>query len=305
MQFWFFPIWSGDIRLEKSGETCVMTVEDPTAADRKILTPLLATALEMKWIETLPKVADKGTTTVLIDAPMELVGPLVADSIHADATTWTAVRYTDGSVTVSDGAQVPQGAQGGQNQDSIVVVDSLAALAPKEAVQLKAKDLIIEIKGGVHDEQLAELHKAEDKGKNRSTVNDAIDARLAATGKEPVAAVTVKEPRRGCPAPTACQRRASEVLRTFCTASQWRQWTTQGRLTVVGSTTGKSYHVYHRDEACRRQLSHSLVERGTGRAICVWDNSVPPEEEALGLKLAVEHREGWLRRLPRGPAAMN
>ena len=36
------------------------------------------------------------------------------------------------------------------------------------------------------------------------------------------------------------------------------------------------------------------MEVSTGHAICAWDDTVPAEEEALGLKLAIEHREGWL-----------
>ncbi len=117
------------------------------------------------------------------------------------------------------------------------------------------------------------------------------------TTAEPVAAVTVKQPERGCPAPTAAERRASEVLRTFCTERQWAQFQAEGRMRVNGNTTGHAYFVHHRDEAHARGLSHALQVAATGETICAWDTEVPPEEEALALKFAVEHRERWLLRL--------
>jgi hypothetical protein len=50
---------------------------------------------------------------------------------------------------------------------------------------------------------------------------------------QPTAAATVRKPARGCPPPTACTRRASQVLRAFSTASQARQWAAEGRLTAI------------------------------------------------------------------------
>lgn len=109
---------------------------------------------------------------------------------------------------------------------------------------------------------------------------------------EPVAAATVSAPRRGCPAPTAAARRASEVLRAFCTARQFAQYQAEGRMRVLGNQTGKAYYVHHRDEAFARGLSRCVTEAATGRVLCAWDDQVPPEEETLALKLALEHREG-------------
>lgn len=120
------------------------------------------------------------------------------------------------------------------------------------------------------------------------------EARKAEEVKEAAAVATVQTPRRGCPAPVAARRRASEVLAAFSTPEQIEELQRHGRMRAIGNATGKAYHVYHRDEAARRGLAHCLVDCETREDICVWDNRVPAEEELLSLKLAVEHREGWL-----------
>lgn len=108
------------------------------------------------------------------------------------------------------------------------------------------------------------------------------------------AAATVTPPRKGCPAPTPARRRASEVLATFCTPRQRAQFEAEGRLRACGSSSGRAYWVHHRDEAARRGLSRCVTEVATGAPVCAWDERVPPEEEVLALKLAIEHRERWL-----------
>ncbi len=122
-----------------------------------------------------------------------------------------------------------------------------------------------------------------------------VDGTELPTKGEPLAAATIPEPKRGCPAPAHARRRASEVLRTFSTRPQWQTWERAGFMRLVGGTTGKSYRLYHRDEAAVRGLGHVLIDVSTGEEVCVWDDGVPAEEEALGVKLAVEHREPWLR----------
>lgn len=125
-----------------------------------------------------------------------------------------------------------------------------------------------------------------------------VDGAVLPKTETPIEAVaTVKAPTRGCPEPQPCDRRASQVLRTFCTASQWSDFETHGSMRVIGNATGKAYRVYHRDEAAKRGLDRALVDSETGHTICVWDVDVPAEEEALSLKLAVEHREAWLLKL--------
>lgn len=138
---------------------------------------------------------------------------------------------------------------------------------------------------------------------NKMTLNDGFDMLPIEKSEEPVAAATVQPPMQGCPAPAPANRRASQVLRTFCTQSQWDEFQRHGRLTARGNATGRKYHVYHRDEASRLRLSHSLVQVSDQQAICTWDDRVPAEEEILGIKLAVEHREAWLLGMGTAPAA--
>lgn len=113
--------------------------------------------------------------------------------------------------------------------------------------------------------------------------------------KQPEAAVTVRAPRLGCPAPTPAERRASEVLRTFCTQREWDCWQQRSFIPVVGNASGRSYRIYHRTEAARLNMGHTVVDQD-GTEVCMWDDTVPAEEEALALKLALQHREGWLLR---------
>lgn len=114
------------------------------------------------------------------------------------------------------------------------------------------------------------------------------------------AAVTLRRPNKGCPAPLRCNRRASEVLATFCTDTQRRSWEERGFLIAKGSLTRRPYAVFHADEAAARNLPRCLVDLQTREALCAWDDAVPAEEQALGLKFLVEHHEAdlmpeWMR----------
>lgn len=112
---------------------------------------------------------------------------------------------------------------------------------------------------------------------------------------EPIdVAATLKPPERGCPAPSPANRRASEVLRAFSTPAQTAAFERQGYMRVIGGSSGRAYNVYHRDEAARRGLSRCVIDVATRNPVCAWDATVPAEEEALSLKLALEHRERWL-----------
>jgi hypothetical protein len=108
-------------------------------------------------------------------------------------------------------------------------------------------------------------------------------------------AATVRKPRRGCPAPEPAARRANEVLRAFCTRSQYDSFNRAGFMAIIGNLSGERYHLFHRDEANKRGYGHVLVN-SQGREVCVWDNGLPAEEEALSIKLAIEHRENWIIR---------
>lgn len=126
-------------------------------------------------------------------------------------------------------------------------------------------------------------------------VSDATEVANLAPLDDPeaeVAAVT-PAPNRGCPPPEPCNRRAAEVLRAFTTPRQFEDWQATGSMLVDGNITGRRYRLYHRDEAARRGLRHTLLT-AEGADVCVWDDTVPAEEEALGILLTVEHNEGYI-----------
>lgn len=277
LQFWFVPTWCGDFRLEASGrggKGSILTVEDPTEKDRELLHPFLLAAKQREWIKRMPVVKLIGKTVIRLQVSVLEAGPVLVKNVHQGESVWTALRHASGKVTVEDGT--------GERR----LYDASGQLL--ETSQVPTKGIV---------EKTMDVVKgaAEAVG---SVVEAAKEAIAGTVEPEPAAAVvaaaSVREPKRGCPAPTPAERRASEVLRTFSTASQWSSWQKTGSMLVIGSSSGKSYRLYHRDEAARRGLHHTLVEVRTGVDVCAWDDRVPAEEEALSLKLAVEHRERWL-----------
>lgn len=116
------------------------------------------------------------------------------------------------------------------------------------------------------------------------------------------AVAVVQRPQRGCPEPEPATRRASEVLWTFCTATQQADWQSQGYLLARGNASGRLYRVWHEDAANKAGMKRCLTLTD-GTPVCAWDRRVPPEEQALSLKLAVEHREAWLLHVGNGVMA--
>ncbi len=229
LQHWFVAAECGDFRVERTGDSCLLTVEQATAADVRRLVRFFNA---LKRMDILPAhqapVLPGASLSLALPAPMESIGPVLAGATRTRGkgapATWTAIRMENATLTVDDG--VPADMPGAA-----------------------------------------------------------------------VAAVTLAAPKRGCPPPSAAARRASQVLRTFLTTSQWPSYLRHGWLHAYGNATGKAYAVYHRDEAAARGLPRCVIEFDTGRPICAWDDAVPAEEELLGLTLAVQHREAWLRRL--------
>lgn len=225
MRLWFHPVRSGDFRLERiDGEKCRLTVENPTPGDFERLRPFLAKAREAGWIDPAAGVGLTGKTTLPIAASLAVAGGHIVASLHGDAATWTAIKFTDGNISLDTTGKPPEA-------------------PPPEAD----------------------------------------------------AAATVTPPKRGCPEPTSCERRASEVLRTFLTRRQWEMWENEGRIKVIGDATGTAYFVWHRDEAAARGLIRNVTIATNGHPVCAWDDTVPPEEEVLSLALAIRFRERWFR----------
>jgi hypothetical protein len=313
IQHFFVPVKSGDFRLRRtSDKACRLTVEDPTSSELITLSKLVTAAKANGWTDKDVIIAPRGVTAVELNVSIALAGPIVSGTVHGDASVWTAVRHENGQViVVSEPKLVGVEAAEAEIDDALdaadVVVEQFADEPADVPTDLSAACTRCGAKIGARCMTLGAAPKERRPHKARKVstgtlVPASVPAVVAAAGA-PIAAAAVRPPARGCPAPEAAQRRASEVLSVFSSASQYDQFQNEGVMRLRGNRTGRTYWLYHRDEAARRRLTHSLLD-SSGAAICVWDERVPAEEEALAIKLAVEHREGWLMRLPRGAAKL-
>lgn len=110
------------------------------------------------------------------------------------------------------------------------------------------------------------------------------------------AAATVRRPTLCCPDPVpGPDRRASEVLRAFCTRRQWESWERDGFLVARGQLSGHRYRVAHRHSGLARRQSKVAWDLDDRHVVHCYDWAVPPAEEALAIKLVLEHAEPWIR----------
>lgn len=114
--------------------------------------------------------------------------------------------------------------------------------------------------------------------------------------KEGKAAATTKTPTRCCPEcePGAVEP-ASEVLLSFLTPEQHATWAKHRFIVVQGGVTGHQYMLAHRHTPLAVANTRMCRDLTDDAVMHFHDVSVPPEEEVLAAKLALEHREHWLR----------
>lgn len=128
----------------------------------------------------------------------------------------------------------------------------------------------------------------------------AVETAVAKAGAE--AAVTAKAPNRGCPDCVEAPRSpAAEVLETFLTNDQLRDWRKWGCFEAVGSHSKHTYLVSHRHSKFAAKWSRMVYDLTAKHPICVYDWTVPPEEETLAVKLFLEHRESMVSTYGAGP----
>ena len=112
------------------------------------------------------------------------------------------------------------------------------------------------------------------------------------------AAVTVARPKLSCPECSGLpegRRKACDVLWAFLDPTQRQEWLAERRFTAYGSETEHAYDVAPRDHprsAARGRIAYDLDDRVI---LHNFDLELPPEEEALQVKLMLEHREQWIR----------
>lgn len=109
-------------------------------------------------------------------------------------------------------------------------------------------------------------------------------------------AATVKRATPSCPQcmPGAVEA-ASEVLLDFLDEEQHASWAEHRRFVVRGGITGHPYLLAHRHSPTAVGMGRPCMDLADQVVLHFHDQSVPPEEEVLGAKLVLEHREPWLR----------
>lgn len=128
-------------------------------------------------------------------------------------------------------------------------------------------------------------------------IADAVEKATATEDPEkPAKAASVKRPTPCCP---VCEigavAPASEVLLAFLDDHEHETWARERAIVVTGGLTGHRYVVAHRQSAIAAYNTKMCFDIDDGQILHFHDNSVPPEEEVLAVKLILEHREPWLR----------
>lgn len=139
--------------------------------------------------------------------------------------------------------------------------------------------------------------------------------REPAPGPEPVqaelvAAVTVRKPVLGCPAPdfVKAHERATHVLRQFLSNEQISDFEKHQRFLTIGGRTGHRYMITsrHATDELRSTSFRSVYDIDDSRAMCVHDWGVPAPEEMLTmhLMLSMPDWENYIRGIPDHPGQL-
>jgi len=136
-----------------------------------------------------------------------------------------------------------------------------------------------------------------EKGEVRAvTDGDADKVEKEASKPDAKAATTVSRPTLCCPlCHTVEDVRASEVLREFCTPRQLASWERDGVLHCYGNLSGRRYEVAHRHQADAVKRGKVIFDTEGGYVLHAHASNLPPAEEALTMKLVLEHAEDWVR----------
>lgn len=130
------------------------------------------------------------------------------------------------------------------------------------------------------------------------TVDTDALAELAENAMKPEAeaAASVSRPTPCCP---QCEPGsvgpATEVLLSFLDDKEHNNWAKHRALLVEGGLTGNRYILAHRHSPLAQKFGRICYDLDARKVVHFFDWSVPPEEEVLGAKLILEHREPWLR----------
>lgn len=117
----------------------------------------------------------------------------------------------------------------------------------------------------------------------------ALEKKLA---KKPTAAATTKRPTSCCPTCYVdATGPATDSLLAFLTDEQHEQWAEARAIVVRGQLSGHRYIVAHRSSEIAAAGGRMCWDVDDQLPMHFHDNTVPAEEEALAVKLMLEHRE--------------
>lgn len=272
---WFIPSWNGDHRLEtvKEGESCRLTVVNPTPNERLLLGRFLKKLVKKKILEKGVEVPE---TELLIPASIGTVAPLLVKEARPKKTTITAVRYENGRLEIVEGidktlVELGERIDAAEKGSAVVEAGTGGSGAGGEA----------KIETGVvaADVQKVEAVKEPEK-----------------EAEKPKAAATVKRHTMSCPACVpGSVAPASEVLLEFLTPDQHETWAKDRVIEVDGHLSGHRYLLSHRNGRWGNRWGRICFDTDDQGVLHFHDQSVPPEEEVLAAALILGSREPWLR----------
>ncbi len=269
---WFVPSWNGDLRLEPHSsdpKKTELSIVKPTEAEKKVLAALTVAFNSRKWLDeetallTLPALWKR--KKVVIQAPIEDVGPLVTAIMRPGPGTLTAIKFIDGHVETCE--------------------KHVAGEAPAEAYRTPAA------LGFDAPEKSGAFEKQTDKQIEPSDESKALAKKPDAT-----AAATVARPTPSCPdCYIDAMPEATEVLLAFLSEEQHKTWAKERYVIVQGGLSGHRYLIAHRHSPIAKQNTRICFDLDDDHILHFHDWTVPPEEEVLASMLILEHKEPWLR----------
>ena len=241
LKHFFVPTWSGDFRLLRTGDgTCRLTVEDPTPSELPVLARLVTAAKANGWTDEDIDIAPTGVTSVDLATGIEVAGPIVSGSVHGDAAVWTAVRHENGKIIVVSQPELV-GVETAEDEidEALDTQDLVDCDADPEDERLSAACTRCGSVIGKMCVTLGPNPRPRSPHKARQLATGSLAVVAATLNEGAVAAAAVRRPNRGCPAPTAARRRASEVLSVFSSRSQFAQFQAEGVMRIQGNRTGR------------------------------------------------------------------
>src|SRR5262249_39684401 len=121
--------FNGDLRLEaaesphRGKKNTKLTIVDPTPLEKQVLVEIGAVLIDRGWLDEKIK---EGDETVIINAPLEKVGPVVVNILRPGPAVLSAVKFTDGHIEIVE------------HRKSDVTTKELEKVAEKEEAEAAA-----------------------------------------------------------------------------------------------------------------------------------------------------------------------